>query len=91
MSVNQESDEKQMENSNLKQRQQRLFNHLSHVLDVSREKFDKEKAANAERLKWGRLIVSAVEAYGKLLSSTKLEELEDRVVNLEVKNQPWKY
>ena len=78
-----ESNEKQTGNFNLKEQQQSLFTTLRHVLDVSGDKFDKEKALNGDRLKWGRLIVSAVEAYGKLLESIKLAEMEERIKLLE--------
>jgi len=78
-----ESNEKQTGNFNLKEQQQSLFTTLRHVLTVSGEKFDKEKALNGDRLKWGRLIVSAVEAYGKLLESIKLAEMEERIKLLE--------
>ena len=60
-----------------------LFSQLAHVLIVSREKFDMEKAANRDRLAWGRLIVSASEAYGRILQTVSLEELEQRVQKLE--------
>jgi BMFP domain-containing protein YqiC len=60
-----------------------LFSQLAHVLVVSREKFDCEKAANDSRQKWARIIVSAVEAYGRILQTVALEELEQRVLKLE--------
>jgi hypothetical protein len=44
-----------------------------------------EKAANGDRLKWGRLIVSGVEAYGRLLEGVQLEALEERIRALEEK------
>jgi len=70
-------------NSDLKEARTGLFNHLDHVLSVSRIKFDKEKASNGERRAWGRLIVNAVQAYGKLLETSALEELTERLERLE--------
>lgn len=72
-----------MENSDLKTARTGLFTHLDHVLSVSREKFDKEKASNGERRAWGRLIVNCVQAYGRLLETSQLEDLAERLDALE--------
>lgn len=74
-----------VENIDVKRLRKGLFSYLGHVLSVSREKFDKEKASNSDRQSWGRLIVSAVQVYGKLLEGAALEELEERVDALEGK------
>jgi hypothetical protein len=52
-------------------------------LDVSREKFDKEKASNADRQAWGRLILGVVQAYGKLVETAELEALAERLDRIE--------
>jgi hypothetical protein len=68
---------------NLEDKRETLFGVLHHVLSVSCRKFDYEKASNADRLAWGRLIVSATQAYGKLLETVEIEELLERVERLE--------
>ena len=72
-----------VENLDVKTLRKGLFNNLDHVLEVSTKKFNREKASNADRQKWGRLIVSAVQVYGKLLEGAVLEELDLRVKALE--------
>jgi hypothetical protein len=62
---------------------QPLFNHLSHVIDVSREKFDLHRTNNHDRQKWARLLITGCEAYAKLLESSKIDEIEERLTKLE--------
>lgn len=57
-----------------------LFSKLDTVLKVSEKKFKIEQKKDCTRLKWGRLLVQTVQAYGKLLET---EELELRVEELE--------
>jgi hypothetical protein len=64
---------------------QPLFEHLSHVMTVSRKKFDYVQARNADKLKWGRLLIAAAEAFGKLYEASKIDELEERLERLEEK------
>jgi hypothetical protein len=83
--------EQQTGNFNVKERRQSLFCTLEHVLAVAKTKFDKEKASNSERRAWGRLIVQAIESYGRLLLSEKLETMEKRIAVLEeVRNGEFK-
>ena len=65
---------------NPKKEREGLFKHLGTVLDVSEKKFQTFNKTDNARLKWGRLIVQAVNSYGKLLESA---ELEERVEKLE--------
>lgn len=58
----------------------RLFKYLDNILAVSEEKFSKNKKKDEKRLKWGRLMVYSIQAYGKLL---EIEQLEQRVEKLE--------
>jgi len=58
----------------------RLFNYLDGILALSHEKFEVNNKKDETRLKWGRLMVQAIGAYGKLLET---EELERRVETLE--------
>ena len=80
-----------MENFNLTEQKNTLFKVLRHVLAISVEKFDMQKAANADRLAWGRLIVNATQAYGKLLETVEIEELLERIQRLEVKQNEREY
>lgn len=61
-----------------------LCSNLAHIITVSREKFD-ERAANAERQRWGRLVITGIEAYARLLEVSALENLAARVERLEAK------
>jgi hypothetical protein len=72
-----------MENFSPEKRRETLFGLLGHVLVSSKEKFDREKASNDDRLKWGRLIISGVEAYGCLLKDVQLEDWQSE-------SKPWK-
>ena len=58
---------------------------LAHVTSVSKIKFDCERVKNNERRAWGRLIVTSIEAYAKLLELSALENLAERVERLETK------
>lgn len=60
-----------------------LFENLSHVIDVSRQKFDLERASNSDKQKWARLLIAGCEAYANLLETSKLEKLEERIANIE--------
>lgn len=68
-----------MENSDEKDRRKRLFERLDVVLNVSEKKF-KKRTKDEKKLGWGRLIVNAVNAYGRLLDA---DELKQRVEKLE--------
>ena len=60
----------------------KLFEHLDVVLSVSQKKFESESKSDKERRAWARLLVQAINSYGKLL---EYEELETRIDDLEVK------
>ena len=60
-----------------------LFDNLQRVIEVSRDKFDREKASNGDRQKWARILVVAISAYGDLLRDRTLEDLVVRVEALE--------
>ena len=74
---------------NLSEKKQRkpLFNLLYHVLAVSTRKFDMEKASNADRQRWARIIISAVQGTGELMKDLELEEIEKRLELLENKQE----
>lgn len=58
---------------------------LRHVLAAAVRKFDNEKIANSERRSWARIIISSIQAYGDLLESSQLDDLESRLEMLEDK------
>lgn len=68
---------------NVEKQRRRLFQLLSHVLETSKDKFDKDKASNVDRQKWARLIIGGVQAYGELLKTFELENIENRLERLE--------
>ena len=64
-------------------RRELLFQHLSSVLSLAQKKYElKNGQSDRRKLSWGRLIIQAVSAYGRLLDT---EELEERVTELEKK------
>jgi ribulose 1,5-bisphosphate synthetase/thiazole synthase len=71
------------ENFDTTGQRQTCFKVLRHVLGVSLEKFDKEKIANDAKLKWGRLLVNTIQTYGKLIEIYEIEDLMQRVGELE--------
>jgi len=64
-----------MENLDVNKRRQSLFPHLDNTLKVCEEKFNFDKKHDEQRLKWGRLRIQAIQAYGELLSTVQLEQL----------------
>lgn len=46
-----------------------------HVLTTSVEKFKMETKKDCERRSWGRLVVQASQAYGKLLETVELDQI----------------
>lgn len=62
---------------------QTLFDNLSHIIDVSREKFDLVRTSNRDKQHWARLLICGIEAYAKLLEASKIDELEARLTRLE--------
>ena len=66
-----------------KDRRELLFQHLTSVLSLAQKKYElKNGQSDGRKLAWGRLIIQAVSAYGRLLDT---EELEERVTKLEEK------
>ena len=64
-----------------KDRRELLFQHLTSVLSLAQKKYElKNGQSDGRKLAWGRLIIQAVSAYGRLLDT---EELEERVAKLE--------
>jgi hypothetical protein len=67
---------------NEKKLRTKLFSYLDDVLSVSQKKFTTENKLDKERRAWARILIQAINSYGKLLES---EELEIRIENLEEK------
>jgi len=59
------------------------FDYLSEVLTVAMEKFRVKNKADPMRLKWGRLIIQAVQVWGQLRNVIEVDELRARVEALE--------
>lgn len=62
-----------------------LFKLLNSVEQTADKKFHRETVTDASRLKWGRLLVTAIEAHGRLLHDRELEDLVKRIEKLEAK------
>jgi hypothetical protein len=67
---------------NEKKLRTKLFQHLEDILIVSQKKFNTENKTDKERRAWARILIQAINSYGKLLES---EELEIRIEELEEK------
>jgi len=65
---------------NLEKAKTKLFQYLDECLALSHKKLHTKKKDDDQCLKWGRLLVQAIQAYGKLMET---EELEQRVAKLE--------
>ena len=62
-------------NLNLENRRTSLFQYLDDILSVSQKKFKADRKKDCSRLKWGGLMVRAIQAYGKLLETVQLDKL----------------
>jgi hypothetical protein len=60
-----------------------LFAQLEHILSTSKQKFDMRKASNATRQKWARIIVQAIQVYGKLLDGAENEAILKKIDEIE--------
>ena len=58
-----------------KKHRSELFEYLDDILTVAHKKYDMEEKNDDSRLKWGRLMVSAIDSYGTLLKTTELEAI----------------
>lgn len=65
----------------MKQEKEReaLFKRLKGVLDIAEEKFSINNKKDHTRMKWGRLMIQAINSYGKLLEATQLDELAKEI------------
>jgi len=70
-------------NFNATEKRQSLFGQLDYAVGLAREKAEKEKASNDTRQRWLRILISAVETYGRLLETSQLDDLAERITKLE--------
>lgn len=68
-----------MESLDATNRRKRLFHYLDDVLRLSQRKFNYERTDSAARLSYGRLLVSTVDSYRKLLDSVQIEDFAKEV------------
>ena len=71
------------ESKNTGTRRKELLEILRDTITIAAEKYDKIKIKTRDRQAWGRLIITAVSEYNKILTSTELEDLIARVERLE--------
>jgi len=71
------------ENSKQKKQQIDLYGYLDDVIEISQKKLAIEKKADSDRQAWARIIVSAVQAYGRIIELAEIEELKQRLEALE--------
>jgi hypothetical protein len=62
---------------------QGLFLNLSHLIAESRKKFDNCHTKNSERLSWARVIIGACSAYSQIYEKSALEDLQNRIAEIE--------
>ena len=82
-----EPSQKPTSNPNPVERRNSLFAYLGHCMRPSHEKMSNKGNSDAAKQPWGRLIVSAISAYGSLIKDAELEEIEKRLLKLEQENQ----
>jgi len=65
-----------------KEHRTKLFQHLDGVLGRAEKKVKNKNTKNGDALSWNRIIIQAVNAYGRLIEA---EDLEQRLEALEEK------
>ena len=64
---------------NQKNTRKELFKSLNSVLTVSQKKFRMDTKKDANRRAWGRLLIQAISAYGKIMEVEELEEIRQDI------------
>jgi hypothetical protein len=64
---------------------ERLFRHLETVLERSEKMFLYTRGKHKTRLAYGRLLVSAIDTYGRLLKLAEIDDLTKRIERIEEK------
>ena len=70
---------------NEKKARNELFQHLKTVITLSQKKFETNNKVDHSRLAWGRLIVQACSAYGKLLDNAELTAIQNDIDKIKEK------
>jgi hypothetical protein len=70
---------------NPKEARERLFAYLDAVLEISETKVLHKRGKDLNKIRYGRLLVSAIDSYGRLLRESELDDLIKRVERLEEK------
>ena len=65
-----------------KEHREKLFRVLNGVLGRAEKKVENKNTKNGDALSWNRIIIQAVNAYGRLIEA---EDLEQRLEDLEEK------
>jgi hypothetical protein len=65
------------------ERRNSLFAYLGHAIRLSNEKMNSKGNSDAAKQSWGRLMVSAISAYGGLIKDAEIEDVESRLTKLE--------
>jgi hypothetical protein len=73
----------QPENTKPKKALAELYPYLDEVIAIAQGKIKIEKKADGDRQAWARIIVSATQAYGKLIEASEIDEVKQRIDALE--------
>ena len=57
-----------------KEHRTKLFQHLNDVLGRAEKKVKNKNTKNGDALSWNRVIIQAVNAYGRLIENAELEQ-----------------
>jgi len=71
------------ENTKPKKALAELYPYLDEVIAIAQGKVKIEKKADGDRQAWARIIVSATQAYGKLIEASEIDEVKQRIDALE--------
>jgi len=64
-----------------------LFRYLESIIGLSHKKIDTQRVKDSAKRGWARVMISAIGTYGNLLKDQELEDLEQRLEILEVKQK----
>jgi hypothetical protein len=65
------------------ERRNSLFAYLGHAIRLSNEKMCSKGNSDSAKQSWGRLMVSAISAYGGLIKDAEMDDVESRLTKLE--------
>lgn len=82
-----EIEQKPTSNLNPSERRNSLFAYLGQCISLSHEKMSSKGNSDSSKQAWGRLMVAAISSYGSFLKDAEIEQLEERLSNLELKTK----